>query len=288
MEGEADVIVNDDTTTVRSGSRASITLDSNLQPGNSTEVAAINLSDYIDLPTRLLPRQIVLGTLPSSEPAPTQAIGFGTPSPTLTPQTCTLTAPTETRNMRTGPSTDYPILRVLQANESVTGIGQLNVGGFIWYVTTENGWLRFDSVTVASACTALPVVEAPPLPAPTATPTGAPATAGLNSSLLGDIACPNGRVSASGTSDGRDFSIALGGSWSALAGTSVTFTTQGGQLRPEFGDYIQIIGEDGAILARSGTGTQLQATFDQNQTFVVRFSAANGDLVVMEAVCNGA
>jgi uncharacterized protein YgiM (DUF1202 family) len=288
LEGEADVIVNDATTTVRSGSRASITLDSNLQPDSSTQVASINLTDYIDLPTRLLPRQIILGTPPSSEPAPTQAIGFGTPSPTLTPETCTLTAPAETRNMRTGPSTDYAILRVLQANESVTGIGQLNVGGFIWYVTTENGWLRFDSVTVASACTSLPIVEAPLPPAPTATPTGAPATAGLNSSLLGDIACPNGRVSASGTSDGRDFSIALGGSWSALAGTSVTFTTQGGQLRPEFGDYIQILGEDGAILARSGTGTQLQATFDQNQTFVVRFSAANRDLVVMEAVCNGA
>jgi uncharacterized protein YgiM (DUF1202 family) len=289
LEGDADIIIDGSTTNVISGNRATISLNSNLEPAGSAQVSSINPADFADLPTRLLPRQILLGGAPtaSDETAPTQAIGFGTPSPTLTPETCTLTAPNEIRNLRTGPGLDYEVARVLQPSETVVGIGQINIGGFVWYQTTDSGWVRFDSVTASNSCTTLPTVEAPPPPAPTVAPTADTSAARLNSSLLGEVACPNGRVSASGTSDGRDFSIALGGTWSANAGTTATFTTQGGQLRPEFGDYIQLVADDGTVIARSADGRQLRVTFDQNRVFAARFSAANGDLVVIEAVCNG-
>lgn len=290
LEGEASLIVSGATTIVSAGNRATVSLNSNLQPTGSAQVSSITLSDFLDLPTRLLPRQIMLGTTSASTsdvPAPTQAIGFGTPSPTNTPETCTLTARDSVRNMRTGPGTDYAIARVLQPNTSVTGIGQINISGFVWYQTTDGGWVRFDSMEVSTSCTSLPVVVAPPPPEPTAIPTADASSAGLNSSLLGDIACPDGRVSASASSDGSDYSITIGGTWSAQAATTVTFTTQGGQLRPEFGDYIQIIAEDGSVVARSSEGRQLRVTFDQATVFVARFSAANGDLVVIEAICNG-
>jgi hypothetical protein len=94
-------------------------------------------------------------------------------------------------------------------------------------------------------------------------------------------------VSASGTSNGSDFTIALGGTWTATAGTIATFSTQGGQLRPEVGDYIQIIDENGTFIAGSDQGRTLQVTFDQTRNFFARFSAANGDVVIMEVVCNG-
>ncbi|MDQ7026532.1 MAG: SH3 domain-containing protein [Anaerolineae bacterium] len=291
LEGEASLIVSGATTIVSVGNRATVSLNSNLQPSGTVQVSSITLSDFLDLPTRLLPRQIMLGTAStttSDAPAPTQATGFGTPAPTNTPEACTLTARDSVRNMRTGPSTDYAIARVLQPNESVTGIGQVNILGFVWYQTTEGGWVRFDSVEVSAPCTSLSVVAAPPPPEPTAIPTPDASSVGLNSSLLGDVACPDGRVTASASSDGSDISIAIGGTWTAQAATTVTFTTQGGQLRPEFGDYIQIVAEDGSIIARSSEGRQLQVTFAQTTVFVARFSAANGDLIVMEAVCNGA
>jgi hypothetical protein len=291
LEGEVALIVDGSRTNVTSGSQASVALNSNLEPSGSAQVSSVSLGDFQALPIRLLPRQVILGESGSSSstaPEPTQSTGFGTPAPTATLETCMLTAPSdisEPRNLRAGPGIDYPVVINLGANQRTTGIGQINVAGFVWYQTSDNAFVRFDAVELSGSCSGLPIVEAPPSPA--ASPTPVAPTPGLTSSLLGEVACPDGRVSASGTSDGRDVSISLGGTWTVQAGTTITVTTQGGILRPEFGDYIKLIGEDGAVLANSGEGRQVQATFDQTRTFIARFSAANGDLIVMEVVCSG-
>jgi len=241
----------------------------------------------------LLDRQFIL-TASAEEPetnassaeeatAPTDAPGFGTSAPTNTPETCTLTAP-DVRNIRSGPGTDYDIVRSLQAGNTVTGIGQTrDADGFPWYQVSD-GFIRLDAVNANAACGELPSVTPPPTEVPEATDT--PEGALFQSTELGTVACPGGQVSASGTSDGSEFFITLGGEWTIGAGTTATFSTQGGLLRPELGDYIQLVTSDGTVIAGSNDGRVLTVAFDQQQTFTARFSAANGDVVVMSARCD--
>ncbi|MEO1166475.1 MAG: hypothetical protein AAFV98_22040, partial [Chloroflexota bacterium] len=106
------------------------------------------------------------------------------------------------------------------------------------------------------------------------------------SSSLAPLTCDGTAITGSTTSDGQETYVVIGGQWSATAGTTVTYTTQGGMLRPELGDYIQLVDADGKILASSGEGRSLTITFDTNVAFEARFSGANGDTVLMAASCS--
>lgn len=273
LEGQTQIVQGDSIIDVPAGNTWVVTLDSSLQPTNAGEIVPIASAIGDALPTRLLPRQFIMGFAPQDVPEETSA--------PVQSSVCTLTAPNEVRNMRTGPALVFPVQRVIQANESITATGQA-VGEFnyVWYLTSEGGWVRIDSMTADENCTALPTVEAPPIPV---TPTPAPA---LSSSTLGMVTCQADPVNASTTFDGSDFSVALGGTWTVNAGTTVIINTQGGQLRPEFGDYIQVQAEDGTLLASSGEGRELAVLFEQTVTFVIRLSAGNGDLVLLAVRCN--
>jgi uncharacterized protein YgiM (DUF1202 family) len=273
--------------------RLSAPLDDNLAPSGAF------VADNFDsegpavqgLPLQLLPRVIAFGLAPIEEIA-TVNTGFVTSTPegntsaplVETSTECILTAPNETRNVRSGPSTLYEIVRTLQPGETVRAVGQaIGELNYTWYVTDTGGWLREDSVTVSDGCTALSLVETPPPPPATATPSGP----SLSSSVLPAFTCAAGTTpnTSSMTSNGSNLFVTIGGTWSVSAGTSVIFTTQGGQLRPEFGDFIQLIGEDGSFIAGSGENRSLRHTFTESRSFTANFSAGNGDLVVMAASC---
>jgi hypothetical protein len=290
LEGQAALVDDND---ARLGGVAneqlSVPLDANLQPSGAFAADNYNAAALASLPVRLLPRAIAFGIEPIEE-APASSSGFVTSTPegeTAAPVEtgdCILTAPNEARNIRTGPGTLYEVQRSLAPNETVraTGqaIGELN---FTWYQTDTGGWIREDSVEASAGCDSLPLVETPEPPAATATPSGP----SLSSPTFPAFTCARGATAntASATSNGSDFSIAIGGTWSVSAGTTVIIAAQGGQLRPEFGDFIQLQGEDGTFIAGSGENTSLRFTFTESRTFIARFSAGNGDLVVISVSC---
>lgn len=81
-------------------------------------------------------------------------------------------------NLRGGPSTSYPVLRVLSAGLQAPIVGRLADNSW-WQVRVDAqiGWVSGDFVTVYGICTAVPVISAPPTAtptAPTATPTVPP------------------------------------------------------------------------------------------------------------------
>jgi len=297
LEGEVAAITDANPVNATVGSRIIVQLNANLEANSAPTVTTFNIAELAALPIQLLARQFALDTEFTGE-AQTQSDssadtdttqtepggGFGTPPPTATPAICTLTAVGQVRNVRSGPSTEFPVSSVLQPGERVRGIGQnSDTFNFTWY-QTESGWIRFDTVDSTEACINLPQAAAPPLPQPTATPTPDASSPGLTSSELGDV-CAQGSVSASRSSDGTTLALQLGGMWTANAGTTVTFSTQGGQLRPELGDFIQLNTTDGMVIARSNDGRTLSVTFTETTTFTANFSAGNGDLVVMSATC---
>lgn len=287
LEGQSTVIFNGSQATASANNRVNVSLDNNLVVNGSPQAEAFNASDLPSVPTRILQRQVSFDMTPIDEvPAEdtTSDAGFGTPVATSVPETCTLTAPDEVRNVRAGASTEFEVVQVLQPSDSVMGVGQaIGELNLTWYQTEAGGWIRIDTIEASSGCSAVPVVEAPPLPNPTEAPA---TTQGLQSSTLAELICDGTAITGSITSDGTDTSVVIGGTWTASAGTNATFTTQGGMLRPEFGDLIRLVASDGTILAGSEDGPSLVFTFDTDTTFEAHFSAANGDLVVMAASCN--
>lgn len=316
LEGTADVTVNGSDTSATVGQRIRIPIDSAGVVSGEATVESISLAGFTALPTRLLPRQFVLedfdgadpvneivtggndAVLTEAAPAPATGGGFATPTPgggfiaptqapTQIAQTCTLTATNVNPNIRGGPGTEYPVVGNLQADSSAQVTGRnTDTFNITWY-QIANGWLRFDTVTTQGDCTSVPLVDAPPVPT-TPTPTAAPEQVqgpSLTSTVLGDV-CAQGQTSVAATSDGSQLSLQLGGVFTVTNGTAITISTQGGQLRPEFGDYIQIQREDGTELLGSGEGRVLALTFDTGGSFILRFSAANGDTVSMNVQCN--
>lgn len=309
LEGQATAIANGSEATATSDSRINVPLDVNLVVNGAPQVEAFSPSDLEGIPTRILPRQIAFGLAPIEEvvevvetPATEEtdsdaeeATGFVTPEPSEDTVeemlTCTLTAPDEVRNIRAGASTEFDVVQVLDPNQSIEAVGQaLGELNLTWYQTDTGGWIRVDTVDVSGDCNALPVVETPELPEPTEeAETNAGETDGsasaLNSSQLADLTCDGTSITGSATSDGTDTSISIGGTWTASAGTSATFTTQGGLLRPEFGNYIQLINTSGTEIAASGEERILNITFETDTSFEARFSAANGDIVLLAVSC---
>ena len=311
LEGQSTVIFDGSQATASVNNRVNVPLDANLVVNGAPEAEPFNPGELPGIPTSILPRQIAFGSAPVDETAieepvddevvvdetedeeaddtsdTTRPAGFVTPQPltsntTTTTGNCTLSAPNEVRNVRAGASTAFDIIQVLQPGDSVAGVGQA-VGelNLTWYQTDTGGWIRIDTIEASSGCSTLPVVEAPLAPEATATP-----SQGLQSSTLSEITCGGSNVTGSATSDGTDTSIAIGGTWTASAGTSATFTTQGGDLRPEFGAYIRLIDSSGAVVASSGEERTLSLTFTADTVFEARFSAANGNTVIVAAGCN--
>jgi len=285
LEGEATGIFGGSQATAAVNNRINLPLDINLVVNGAPSSEAFSSSELPGIPTRLLPRNIAFGLDDAVEEDDSTSAGFGTPQPTEPLEACILTAPDEVRNIRAGASTEFEVIQVLQPGETIEAnglaVGELNL---IWFQTVNGGWIRVDTIQSSASCSSLLEVEPPALPDPTEVPEDA-VSSGLTTSQLAEITCDGTAITGSTTSDGTDISVSIGGTWTASAGTTVTFTTQGGLLRPEFGSLIKLIAEDGTVVGESGEGRSLTITFEADTVFEARFSAANGDTVVMAASC---
>ncbi len=130
-------------------------------------------------PVSALTETIYFGA--TSTPAATVVASPTTAAATATPNTGVpaVTAATDL-NIRSGPGDDYPILGLLSTGQSAKVTGVNAVGGW-WQIeysgaTTGRGWVS-AKYTIVQNTANVPVVAAPPLPTPTATPTALPATA---------------------------------------------------------------------------------------------------------------
>jgi ABC-type branched-subunit amino acid transport system substrate-binding protein len=108
---------------------------------------------------------------------PVGPIPTATPQATATPQGVVATITRAVQNVRSGPSTDYPIIGQLQQNEQVQVIGAN--GDFTWVVIQfrgQQGWLSAPILELFGDLNTLPIITPPPTPtpAPTTTPPPAP------------------------------------------------------------------------------------------------------------------
>ncbi|MEL6406737.1 MAG: SH3 domain-containing protein [Chloroflexota bacterium] len=299
LEGSATATVDGSSATAFANNAVIVAMSGELAPLGTPNTESFNPANLGIVPTRLLPRQIVFDSGTAVAEPTAVPSGFGTPASqadTASGQACILTAPA-VRNIRAGASTVFDVVQVLQEGETTEAVAQATGQEFnlTWYQTANGGWIRVDTVEESGNCGTLPVVEPPALPEPTSTPATDEAdttddTASIGTSLvsssLAPLTCDGTAITGSTTSDGQETYVVIGGQWSATAGTTVTYTTQGGMLRPELGDYIQLVDADGKILASSGEGRSLTITFDTNVAFEARFSGANGDTVLMAASCS--
>jgi len=108
---------------------------------------------------------------------PVGPIPTNTPEATPTPQGVVATITRAVQNVRSGPSTSYPIIGQLNQGEQVQVIGA-NID-FTWLVIQfrgQQGWLSTSILDVFGDLNTLPIITPPPTPtpAPTATPPPAP------------------------------------------------------------------------------------------------------------------
>ncbi len=156
---------------------------------NSTPAVALGPSTATLAP---LSTQVVL--VPSTTPAPPTATTTPTEAPSTTPlaatgtNTAPLTAtasitPTAAGNLltvnlganvRTGPGVNYPAIGAIKAGDTAQVVGRDASGN--WFVIVFSGgfggrgWISGAVSTYSGDKSALPVIAAPPPPAPTATP----------------------------------------------------------------------------------------------------------------------
>ncbi|MBI1877147.1 MAG: SH3 domain-containing protein [Chloroflexi bacterium] len=147
-------------------SAGTATLIAQTQDDGMSAQATLNIASASDL-SSLTPTATLSAT-------PTAA---ASPSPTATPQPgAPLATTVADLNVRSGPSTAYPVLGLLKPGQSAEITGRSADGGW-WQikfsgVAGERGWLSAQYVTAQNVGN-VPVVQGPPppvAPAPTATP----------------------------------------------------------------------------------------------------------------------
>lgn len=182
--------------------------------------------------------------LPSETPTPSD-----TPTPSLTPTPSTPIVEVSTAtNCRSGPGTAYVSVGVLNVDESAEVVGRTSDPE---YAVIENPdaagdcWLWLQFATVSASTEHLPLVDTPPTPTPSLTPTPSVVWADTwkiwvgpvpltqytmtltrdGNSITGTFAAGGGNtVTVNGTLS-SDFTYASG-TWSSTAGGSGTFEWQ--------------------------------------------------------------
>ncbi|MBN2472029.1 MAG: SH3 domain-containing protein [Anaerolineae bacterium] len=155
------------------------------QPVAQLGGAAIQGTSLIIGPDNGLYEISVSGLRPESQGAVTLLLSSGGVSPdstpvpvvTATPANCQVAPQGNTRiNIRSGPSTAFPIVAQLAPGTSQEVIGQSSDG--TWYVINvagRRGWVAGSVTVLEGTCSSLPFFESPPTPTPApATPTPTP------------------------------------------------------------------------------------------------------------------
>lgn len=286
LEGEARVESVGTSVSLNAGAEARVPLNSDLQPSTPAS-APYDEALAALLPLDLLPRSFIPG--PASSGGITSPVTSSGETPSTT---CVVTARDENKNLRGGPGVEYEVVGFLTVNESLRPIGQLTDRfSYVWY-ETPRGWIRFDTVERSDGCADLPPAQLPEAtpgaaaaPAdPAATPTPEPLRT-LRSDQVTELCAGAPPAVLQATSDGTDFAIAIGGTWSAGAGTTIRVIAFGGLLRPEFGDFIRIADGEGNAIAQSADRSELVFTFTTPTSFRLLFSAANGQTITANIAC---
>ncbi len=145
------------------------------------------------------------------------------PTATIAPQACAAKA-VDPVNVRTGPSTYYPILRIMQKDEqsAVTG----HNGDRTWYQISGNGWVSGAYLQLSGDCANVPVAAFGP-PPPTHTPTYTPTpTATATPTVTPTVPTNTPAVTATYTlppAVSIDFTAGYAGTWSCGAIGRVSF-----------------------------------------------------------------
>ncbi len=117
---------------------------------------------------------------PTFTPRPTNtAWPTFTPAPTVAPVTPTLLGVisgviSSTVNLRAGPGTNYPVQTRLSKGTKANFRGRDLEAEWLMLVPPPNGWVKADLVSLSGNIESLPVVDAPPTPAPTQTTAPSP------------------------------------------------------------------------------------------------------------------
>lgn len=139
-------------------------------------------------------------TAPTVEATQPPAGGAEQQQPTAVPPSATPSAPrgvtTIGLNVRSGPSTLYPVIGAFLAGSDVELVGR-NQDSSWWVVPfgSRQGWISAQFVTATGDTASLPVVQAPP-PPPTATPTPIIPTAPPAPNIVFTSTAPAGGVPA--------------------------------------------------------------------------------------------
>lgn len=140
----------------------------------STNVSITQLNEFGT--PRVIARYIGNQIIPVDDPE--IVVNTPTPIPSPTPDGFTATIQSQVQNIRSGPSTDYPVLGQLPEGSQVRVIGA--TADFTWLVIDyrgQQGWLATYLVDTFGDRNRVPIIQPPPTPTappPTATPSPAP------------------------------------------------------------------------------------------------------------------
>jgi uncharacterized protein YgiM (DUF1202 family) len=109
--------------------------------------------------------------IPAS-PTPVATLPPPPPPPTATPSTPIATANVNA-NVRSGDSTQYPIVGSLEEGESapIVGVSSFGTGWYVIDLSGRRGWISPSVVNVSGDTSSLPRIGPPPVPTPVATAT---------------------------------------------------------------------------------------------------------------------
>jgi hypothetical protein len=204
-------------------------------------------------------------------------------------------------NFRTGPSTDFSVIRVLAPGELLPVIGRL--GDNSWYQAssgTSIGWASGNDQFVTlygSQCVNVPVVAAPATPTPrvsatptptrTFTPTATSFTA--TPSITSTPSLPN--LSAPTISPGNNTTITIPSGESEVTQTfGVTIRNSGGPVATQFSNSIRIgisgteqdLGVVGALGSNQSISLSATLTFTSPGTYIVVVEVDSDDEITEE------
>jgi len=251
-------------------------------------------------------------TAPVATEASIGGIASSAAQPTAAPPSgpCTLAAGTQIRNIRAAADINSAVVSELAAGKTITSQNVVRDAKFttVYWYEVERGFMRFDTVEASPECIALvnAVIPASPTPQPTTAPTTQAATdqavtvqtgatvaptitpggPSIVSSELGEVCGqPTGRT-VSGAQKAGQVDLALGGTWTATAGSRLNVSVEGvANIRNDYGDIFRLVDISGAVLLNSKSNKELELSFPAAISFQIRVGANEGELIIVRAMC---
>ena len=323
LEGEIDITSGDTTQTLEAGQETSVKLINGLTadgpPNLPNEYSFSKGRRLPNLPIRLLPRNFTPIVPP--DPGDATVINSGgddsaSSGDGVTPlggdvvavggtivdfgADCEISAGDKVRNLRADAGSGFDVINTLQPGQSLTGVTQKRGTDSVYWYETTNGWIRSDAGVMSPDCENLPLfgviydassvggssVEsvAPAAPPPPPQPTAVPPPP-VASDAFGNVCANGGNSFSQEIEQGGVTYVEFGGVWTGQGGTSITFSADIPYYRPELGNVLTFVNEDGSQWLGSVDGTVFTVNFDSTRRFRVRVAGLLGDFVTLRVNC---